>query len=222
MASKRCIRGSGINSMRRIEPFDKYALRHEEWFVKNKFAYESELRAVRMMLPDGDGIEVGLGSGRFAAPLGVEFGIDPSIEMMRIAKKRRIKAVCGIAEALPFRSLLFNFVLMVTTICFLDDVEVALKEAFRVLKSGSNLIIGFIDRDSPVGRFYQKHKEKSVFYRVANFYTVDEVITHLTNIGFSSFSFVQTIFSALPEITTIEPVKEGYGDGSFIVVKATK
>jgi len=55
---------------------------------------------------------------------------------------------------------------MVTTICFLYDIKAAFKEAFRVLKLGGNLIIGFIDKDSPVGILYQQQKSDSEFYQV--------------------------------------------------------
>jgi ubiquinone/menaquinone biosynthesis C-methylase UbiE len=142
--------------------------------------------------------------------------------MMKIARKRGIKVIGGVAEMLPFRRSLFDFILMVTTICFLSKVEVALKEASRVLKPNGGLIIGFIDRNSPVGKLYLKHKEENVFYRVANFYTAQEVIALLGKAGFHSFSFTQTIFHLLPEITSVEPVKDGYGKGSFVVIRAQK
>jgi SAM-dependent methyltransferase len=211
-----------VNSTKRIEPFERYSFRYEAWFERNEFAYQSELRAVRRQLPGEGGIEVGVGSGRFAAPLGVGFGVDPSVEMLKVAKRRGIDVVSGVAEAVPFSSSLFNFVLMVTTICFLDDVETALKEAFRILKPGGSLIVGFIDRNSPLGRLYQKHKGESIFYSVARFYTVDEVITQMTEAGFTGFSRVQTIFRPLPEITAAEPVKKGYGEGSFVVIRAKR
>lgn len=57
----------------------------------------------------------------------------------------------------------FDFVLMITTICFLDNVEKAFKEANRVLKSGGFLIMGFIDSESATGRFYEKHKKNLKF-----------------------------------------------------------
>ena len=211
-----------MSSKKRIEPFNKYTFQYETWFSRNKNVYHSELNAVRIFLPNGEGVEVGVGSGRFAAPLGINLGVDPSVEMMKVAKERGVEVVGGIAEALPFRSSLFDFVLMVTTICFLDNVETALEEAFRIIKSNGSMLVGFIDRESPIGRLYQKHKEENMFYRVASFYTVGEVITHLRKAGFSNFSLAQTVFHPLPEITNIEPVKEGCGEGSFILVKAIK
>jgi len=209
--------------MAKIEPFEQHAQQYEDWFERNRFAYESELQAVKMLLPEsGNGMEIGIGSGRFAAPLGIKTGIEPSAKMREIARKRGIDVVAGIGEALPFDDSMFDFVLMVTTICFLDDIETALKEAYRVLRPDGCLITGFIDKDSPLGRLYQMNKEKSVFYREATFYSVNELIALLEQAGFGDFCFTQTIFHHPAEIKGIEPIKEGYGEGSFIVIRALK
>jgi len=209
--------------MPKIEPFEEYPKRYENWFEKNKFAYESELLAVKALIPEnGEGIEIGVGSGRFAEPLGIKLGVEPSQEMRRIAEKRGIKVIDGVAEKLPFDDRQFAFALMVTTICFLDNIEAAFKEAYRVLKPKGYLIIGFVDKHSTLGKLYLKHKTKNVFYKLANFYSVDEVVSYLKKTDFKDFTFVQTIFHNLTEIKEIEPIREGYGQGSFVVIGATK
>jgi SAM-dependent methyltransferase len=209
--------------MSRIEPFEKHPLQYEQWFDRHKFAYESELQAIRRLLPQhGNGLEIGVGSGRFAAPLGIKLGLEPSSRMMEIAQARGIEVIGGVGESLPFRDSQFDFATMVTTICFLDDVEMAFNEAYRILKPGGCLIIGFIDKDSSIGQLYQQHKNENVFYRVATFYSVDEVVSHLKIAGFKVFNFAQTIFHSLAEIKGIEPVREGCGEGSFVVVRAVK
>jgi len=199
--------------MAKIEPFEKHASEYDEWFEKNRFVYKSELRAVQEQLPQkGEGIEVGVGSGRFAAPLGILSGLDPSGRMRALAQRKGITAVDGLAEKLPYEDCRFRFVLMVTTICFLDDIESAFKEAYRVIKPDGHLIIGLIDRNSPVGMLYQQHRDESKFYNMATFYSVDEVVSHLK----------KTIFQSLKRIKNIEPIKKGYGEGSFVVVKALR
>ena len=209
--------------MARIEPFEKHPLQYEQWFDKHKFAYESELQAIRKLLSHGgNGLEIGVGSGRFAVPLGIKLGIEPSSKMMQIALRKGIEVIGGVAESLPFRNSQFNFALMVTTICFLDNVEVAFNEAYRILKPDGCLIIGFIDKDSPVGQLYQQHKDESVFYKIATFYSVDEVVSCLKKAKFTGFDFSQTIFHNLAEMAGIELAREGYGEGSFVVVKAVK
>ena len=204
-----------------IEPFELHTQQYEKWFEDNWAVYESELRAVSAMLPRiGTGIEIGVGTGRFAGPLGIQLGVEPSHKMSRLAQSKGIKVIGGVAEDLPINDAHFNFVLIGTTICFLHDVKAALQETKRVLKIGGALIIGFIDKNSPVGKQYQKHKKENVFYQAATFYSVEGIISLLEQTGFENLSFVQTIFHNLKDIKTIEPVKGGYGKGSFVVIRA--
>jgi len=209
--------------MPKVEPFEKHVDIYEEWFVRNRFAYESELQAIRALLPeDGTGIEIGVGTGRFAAPLGIKLGVEPSKTMRKIAQKKGIEVVNGVAEALPFDNNQFDFALMVTTICFLDDIETSFKEVFRVLKPRALFVIGFVDRSSPIGVVYQKRKDESIFYKEARFYSVDEVASYLEKSGFRDLTYMQTIYQDLKMLKDIEPVNEGYGKGSFVVVRGVK
>jgi SAM-dependent methyltransferase len=206
--------------MPKIEPFDRHVDQYERWFEENRFTYESELEAVRVLLPeDGKSIEIGVGTGRFAVPLGIKFGVEPSQAMRAVAQKHGLTVAAGVAEALPFGSTLFDLALMVTTLCFLDDIPAALREAYRVLKPGASLVIASIDRNSPLGREYERLKTEDVFYKEATFYSIGEVIAYLEAAGFKDFAFTQTIFQGLQGI---QPVKEGYGEGSFIVMRAMK
>lgn len=209
--------------MARIEPFEKYSEKYEDWFGRNEFVYKSEIQAIKELLPKTKkGIEIGVGSGRFAVPLGIKTGVDPSPRMRNIAQQRGIEVIDATAEELPFKNSQFELALMVTTICFVDNLNLAFREAYRILKAGGYLIIGFVDKDSSLGKLYQQHKEKSLFYKIATFYSVKEVIYNLNKVGFKEFNFKQTIFHNLNEIQSVEPVKENYGQGSFVVIRARK
>ncbi len=209
--------------MPKISPFEKYAEQYEDWFVENRWVYEAELRAVKAMLPAGGrGVEIGVGTGRFAEPLGIKIGVEPSNRMREIAQERGIQVLDGVAEELPFDDSRFDFVLMVTTICFVDDIVRALQETHRVLCHGGFLIIGFIDRNSVLGQTYLNRKEENVFYREAIFFSVGELIDIMDRIGFEDLTFNQTIFRTLSETTRDEPVKSGHGEGSFVVIRGRK
>ena len=209
--------------MAKTKPFEEHQLLYEEWFEKNGFVYESELLAVKNQLPGGGrGVEIGVGSGRFAAPLGIKIGVEPAVAMRELARDRGIEVIGGVAEALPLKECEFDFALMVTAICFLDDTEAALQEAYRVIRPNGSLVIGFVDKDSLLGKLYLKRRHESLFYGIATFYSVDEVMNYLRETGFRDFGFSQTIFKPLKEIHAIEPVKEGYGEGSFVVVRARR
>lgn len=205
-----------------ISSFDQNVDRYEAWFVEHPFAYVSELRAIRELLPKGNGLEIGAGTGRFAAPLGIARGIEPSRPMADLARKKGLDITAGVAEHLPCGDGEFDFCLMVTTVCFLDDIETAFREVHRVLRPGGAFLIGFVDRESSLGKEYLERKDKSVFYRTATFYSVPDITAQLEKANFSGLVFRQTLFHPLAELTEPEPARHGHGQGSFVVVRAVK
>ncbi len=206
-----------------VDAFDRYVDRYEAWFTDHPLAYVAELRAVRELLPSsGNGIEIGIGTGRFAAPLGIRKGIEPSRSMADLARKKGLEVVPGVAEHLPFMDGEFDYALMVTTVCFLDDMGLAFREVRRVLRATGSFVVGFVDRESVLGREYLTRKDQSAFYKDARFYSVPEIVTGLEEAGFGSLAFRQTLFHSLDETGESEPVQEGYGKGAFIVVRAEK
>ena len=209
--------------MAKTAPFETHHRRYDDWFARHAAAYQSELLAVRALLPwRGLGLAIGVGTGRFAAPLGVQVGIDPAREVLNYATNRGILSVQAVAEALPFTDFSFDFVLCVTTICFVDDASAMMSEAYRVLKPGGELLIGFIDRESDLGQYYLAHQAENVFYRDATFYSAAEVEQLLHDTGFTETVWVQTLSKTLDEINDIEALRAGYGEGAFVVVKSNR
>jgi len=201
--------------------FQRYYKKYDKWYDKNRFAYLSELKAIRKVLPKaGKGLEIGVGTARFAAPLGVEVGIDPARNMIAIAKKRGIDARLGSGECLPFGNSTFDYVAIIITICFVQDPQKVIKEAIRVLKKKGRIIIGIIDRDSFLGKFYQG--KRSIFYRKANFFSVREIADLLKAAGFNRFSYYQTIFQLPARMDSIQKPKKGFGKGGFVMMSAQK
>lgn len=210
-------------SEEKIAPFDTLSQEYDQWFDRHQAIFQSELEALRKVIPTkGVGLEIGVGTGQFAAAFGIKFGLDPSQAMLDIAKSRGIEVTKGIAESLPFEDDYFDFVLIVTTLCFVDSPFKALSEVKRVLKSGGSLIIGMIDRNSALGKKYEAKKQDNPFYRNAHFYSAEEEIQLINQLGFIQKEIYQTIFSSLDAIKMIEPVKQGYGEGRFVVIKALK
>lgn len=206
--------------MTKTIPFDEQANDYDAWFEKHPDLYRAELEAVRSFIPaSGNGVEIGVGTGRFAVPLGIPLGVEPAPRMAELARQRGIDVLEGVAEALPFAGDSFDFAVMVTVVCFLDDVALAFRETCRILKPDGILVIGFIDRESELGQQYSQKKEQSRFYRDATFYSVSEVEGWLAEAGFSSFAYCQTL---LPGETTDLTIREGYGSGGFVVVQAHK
>ena len=123
--------------MTKISVFEKYTAEYEEWFEKNNFIYQSELRAVKTFVPENKhGMEIGVGTGRFASPLNIKVGVEPSKKLAEMARTKGITVFEDFAERWSFNDCEFDFVLIVNVICFLDNVGKAFKESFRILKKG--------------------------------------------------------------------------------------
>ncbi|MCC8426612.1 class I SAM-dependent methyltransferase [Mucilaginibacter sp. UR6-11] len=103
-----------------------------------------------------------MGTGRFAEALGIKEGVDPLSGMREKASKRGINVRNARAEALPYKDLSFHVVLMVFCISYFEDLHAAFKEAYRVLKDKGGLIVGFIDKNSPIGEYYENRKVFSI------------------------------------------------------------
>ena len=200
--------------------FERYARKYDVWYDKNKLAYLSELEAVRKFLPKkGRGLEIGVGTGRFAAALNIEFGVDPSPAMLKKAKVRGVKVRLGVGERLPFGDSVFDYAAIIISICFMDNPRKVFKEAKRVLKKNGKLIVGIIDKNSFLGRLYRK--KKSVFYRKVHFYGAEEISKLFKEYGFKRISYLQTIFSSLRGIVSVETPVSGFGRGGFVVIRGT-
>lgn len=204
--------------------FNSYVKEYDSWYEKNKYAYFSEIKAIKKVIPKrGIGLEIGVGTGRFAGPLGITFGVDPSKKMLEIAKKRGVKTVLAKGEKLPFGDNKFDYILIAITLCFVDNPEQVIKEAKRVLKDKGKLIIAIVDKNSHLGEFYQqKKKQRHRFYKEAKFYSAREVIKMLEKYQFNRITSYQTIFHSLEKIKKIEQPKKGFGKGGFVVICGKK
>lgn len=195
---------------------------YEAWFSRNPAVFDSEVAAIRELLPAGTGFEVGIGTGLFAGRLGIRMGCDPSEEMLKVARSRGLTVYRCTGEHLPFPVGSFDYTLMVTTLCFLDDPHAVLRECWRVTKESGAIFIAFVDRESPVGKSYLAKASGSRFYRDARFYSVGQVERMLRETGFMVDGVRQTLFGPLSSIPEIQPAREGSGEGSFMVVRARK
>ena len=201
--------------------FEEASVEYDEWFETHKWVYRSEVEAVKKLIPKtGEGIEIGVGTGRFSIPFGIKVGVEPARAMAEIARKGGIHAFEAKAEHLPFQDNSFDFALIVTTLCFLENPFQALKEMKRVIKPTGKIVIGMLDEYSPLGKLYEEKRKKNKFYRDARFYSVKQVLDWLEKLEFDNLQIFQTIFENPDKIQSLEPIEEGFGKGLFVVISA--
>lgn len=201
--------------------FDQNTLEYDQWFDKHSFVYQSEILAIQQAIPKNKtGIEIGVGTGRFAEPLNIKFGVEPSENMARLAEQRGITVYRAYAENLPIDNASFDFVLMVTAICFLSDIPKAFSDVYRILKPQGEIILAIVDKNSDLGKKYEKEKSENKFYKDAHFHSTQEITELLKQADFQSFSYWQTLTKVSEN--KIEQPTQGFSKGSFVVIKATK
>lgn len=165
--------------------FDQRAREYDAWFEENP-VFAAEVRALQgiaaPLLPPR--LEVGVGPGRFAQALGVQFGVDPALAPLHIAAGRGIRVCRAAGEALPVRDNALGTVYLLFTLCFLRDPAAVFVECRRVLRQGGHLVLGFVAAGSPLGdRIAGKKRAGHPFYRHARLYGAAEAAAALTAAG---------------------------------------
>jgi len=201
-------------------PFNTVAKEYDQWFDSNESIFFSELEAVKYFMPKyGEGIEIGVGTGRFASELGIKQGVEPSEQMAEIARERGIEVKIGIAENLEFADESFDFVIMVAVDPFVNDIQKTYHEIFRIIRKGGKLIVGTLHKDGEVAKKYMAMKDSEV-YKSAKFHAVDETINQLKTSGFGGFRTCQTLIEM--NQNKIEKPVPLHDKGSFVAIEALK
>jgi ubiquinone/menaquinone biosynthesis C-methylase UbiE len=205
-------------------PFETSASIYDQWYDDFPGIFRSEILALRALLPPpGKWVEIGVGTGRFAAELGIRLGIEPAEGMAAFARNRGIDVIRGVAEALPLESASVDAVFFITTLCFVHDVKAALAEAFRVLRPAGHCIVGLLPLESPLGQITQAQAAEDRFFKHAHLLTKAELFDALEVVGFSIEQTSQTLIGSLEQLETCTPAQEaGHDRGSFVAVRATK
>lgn len=160
--------------------FEDLSERYDRWYDEHPTYYQKELSIIPP--PNPPSLEIGVGTGRFAAPLGIDVGLDSSVRMLKIAVERGVECVAGDAGAEPFRDESFTTAYLIFTLCFLDDPVKALAEARRVLKKDGMLVACIVPSDSGLGREYMR--KDSPFYKVATFFPEEVAAGMIAEAGF--------------------------------------
>ena len=150
---------------------------YEAWYHTARGAWigDLEFRLLMRLLRPGPSatlLDVGSGTGYFSrrfAGAGLRVtGLDPHRRMTDYARRAgaTVAYVEGNARDLPFPERSFDYVVAVTSLCFVDDPRRALAEMWHVARRA--VVLGLLNRNSRL--FRQKHGQGS--YRGARWDTV--------------------------------------------------
>lgn len=130
-------------------------------------------------------IEIGAGSGRFAEALHIDTGLEPSLNLKKMAELRGIKVTRASGEDRVFPRGSFGTAFLIVTLCFLEHPLLVLRRTEEMLIDGGKVVLGLIVGESLWARFYlQKKEEGHSFYGIARFYYYDQVLGLLREAGF--------------------------------------
>lgn len=205
------------------EIFDQHAERYDLWYRKNKILFECEAETIRSLKLIGKGVSIGVGTGILDCQAPINVGVDPSLNMLKLALTRGAEPVRAVGEHLPFANGSFRFALMTVTVCFLESPQEAILEAGRVLEDGGYLAVCIVPRESSWGKEYMKKaKAEHVFYSHAHFYTVQEIERMLKNCCFETVSAKATLSYPPSEQPRIEEPSDDLEGKGFVCLKTMK
>lgn len=236
--------------------FDQYAEKYDEWFLSNQNVLYSEVKLVAKALTintvrgnhfPGDTLSIGCGSALFEMILEKEWGIkivhgiEPSVEMASIARKRGMEVVIGTAENTDFGEACYDTVMFNGTPSYIDNLQYSFKKAYDALRPGGQIVVIDVPKESSYALMYNLAKAldtwdnillKGVtppmpypieFVRQAHWRTTAEKVEMLNNCGFSNLTFNQTL-TRHPIYTgdSVEEPVEGFDKGDYVSITAWK
>lgn len=208
--------------------FDDYAAGYDRWYEseQGRALFASEVNAVRLLMHELERpfLEIGVGTGRFAEMLGIDVGIDPSVQALVYARARKISVQRATGEDLPFVDESFGAVFVLFTLCFVQAPEKVLSEARRVLQPEGRIVVGILNRESAWGALYMSKKAAGhPIYRHARFYGAAELAAMLARTGFQTEASASTLSQSPLGNPYSEQAQSGLLQGAgFICFRAKK
>ena len=137
--------------------FSSHAAGYDDYAIVQKLVIErfmgkfcgSDLKPARLL-------DIGAGTGRLLAALGERYphallhGVDLAFGMAKKVRERNaeLAIACSDAEQLPFKDECFDLVVSTSTYQWLDSLDDAFAEAYRVLTPGGRFCFAFFGGDT--------------------------------------------------------------------------
>ena len=151
-----------MNEFENVQLFDDWPDRYEKWFTTpiGSLVKRVEWELIHDLLKPGPQefiLDAGCGTGVFTLDMiscGARvFGLDLSLSMIRRARQKGCGSPLRILSAdilhLPFSENTFDKTVSITTLEFIPDGQKAIKELFRVTRSGGTVVVATLNSLSP-------------------------------------------------------------------------
>ena len=173
--------------------FDDLAEAYDGWFATRLGAFVDRIEKefILNLLQPKQGefvLELGSGTGHFLQELARHgarcLGLEPSGAMLAVARRKAyaaaVELVRGRGEQLPFADAIFDAMLCMTALEFVEDIAATIDEAARVVKPGGRMVFGVLNAEGPWAR--QRRKEGGLWNR-AHFFRASELSGLFSRLG---------------------------------------
>jgi len=231
--------------------FDGYADAYDQWFMTNSNVFASELKLLHRALHDIEKetiLSIGCGSGLFESALHrqfgiqVKYGVEPSNDMAKIARKRGMTVKIGDAETTSLSKEAYDVIYLNGCSSYIKDLSSAYQNCHHALKKGGHLILLDVPVESAYGILYKFAAHvggynKEIFHKIAPTFPypielVRSAVFHSLlekeailrdELGMTNIRYFQTL--AVQPIYTndfVEEPIEGYDKGGYVALVAQK
>jgi hypothetical protein len=160
---------------------------------RDNLIFEIEMRAFHSILRflPKPWLALGMGSGRLARALDYHGRTGSERNFLRMTRARNVPVI-------------FTF-------CLTPSPALFLKECHDLLRREGKILIGFIPRASPWGRFYaQTQKKHHPIQRLAGLYPLKKMEHMMMAAGFSIQGYFSTLFQKPGAVKDLENPMRGY------------
>ena len=218
--------------------FDDWPEAYDRWFTTpiGSLVKKYEANLLLDLLSPGPGeliLDAGCGTGIFTLDIlshgSQVVGLDISLPMLMRAREKLggypFQMVLGDLLKLPFQENIFDKVLSVTALEFIEDVKGVVKELFRVTKKRGCVVVATLNSLSPwASRRKAEAKRKHTLFEKAVFRSPDELrsLTPLEGVVRTAIHFQKEDDPDRAEEIEREGPQKGLNTGAFVAVRWEK
>lgn len=222
--------------------FDDLSKVYDLWCMQNENLFDTELLLLKKALGDILGkkvLAVYCGSGIFESLIDgyhIE-GIEPSVDMANIAKKRGIRMQVSTLKDARLESESYDIIYFNGSSSYMSELRPAYLKCFKALKPGGKIVVLDVPKESAFGFIYSLAKILDTFsheyfekalpefiypmelVRSGYWYTTEEKVELLKEVGITRFEYYQTLLNnPLYSNSEVEEIVEGYKKGGFVAI----